>query len=81
MMLSQLLRDIEEDKLKYPFHEKPSLRALAELTDDLKSSLNMNLSLDKETERRDNVLHFYFTQLLDVNYFEKHLFDLYNCWL
>ncbi|VVC40288.1 Domain of unknown function DUF4485 [Cinara cedri] len=55
MMLSQLLMDIEYDKLRYPFNERPSLRAFAELADNLRTVLNIDASLDKENEQRGNL--------------------------
>lgn len=56
MMLSQMLMDIENNKLRYPFNERPSMRAYVELADSLKATLNMNASLDEDNKRSGNVL-------------------------
>ncbi|CAI6364490.1 unnamed protein product [Macrosiphum euphorbiae] len=65
MALSQLLMDIESNKLRTPFNERPSCRAYAELVAWLKTVLNQNSSLEKgedeleeepEPENRDMVV-------------------------
>jgi len=50
MALSQMLMDIESNKLRTPFNERPSCRAYAELIDWLKIVLNQQASLEKEEE-------------------------------
>ncbi|XP_022164182.1 uncharacterized protein LOC111029480 isoform X2 [Myzus persicae] len=47
MALSQMLMDIECNKLRTPFNERPSCRAYKELVDWLKSVLNQHSSLVK----------------------------------
>lgn len=50
MALSQMLMDIESNKLRTPFNERPSCRAYAELIEWLKTVLNQQASLEKEEE-------------------------------
>jgi len=60
MALSQMLMDIESNKLRTPFNERPSCRAYAELVDWLKTVLNQNSSLEKgEDEVPIIILYFY----------------------
>jgi len=46
MALSQMLMDIECNKLRIPFNERPSCRSYAELVERLKASLNQNATLE-----------------------------------
>lgn len=50
MALSQMLMDIECNKLRTPFNERPSCRAYTELVDWLRTVLNQQSSLEKEGE-------------------------------
>lgn len=48
MALSQLLLNIDNNSLRYPFHERPSRRSYADFVDQLMSALNLNVSDDKD---------------------------------
>jgi hypothetical protein len=46
MALSQMLMDIENNKLRTPFNERPSCRSYAELVEWLKTALDQNATLE-----------------------------------
>lgn len=50
MALSQILMDMESNKMRYPFNQRPSCRSYAELIEWFKSMLSQNASLEIEDD-------------------------------
>ncbi|KAF0765602.1 DUF4485 domain-containing protein [Aphis craccivora] len=71
MALSQMLMDIECNKLRIPFNERPSCRSYAELVERLKAALNQNATLEDEDDNEPEEIQEPNNREMDVAEFDN----------